>query len=89
MTEVARVEDSPSAPPPEASGAALLTLGGLAAAFAGTRVISSLLFNTTSTDVVTYTVAPASLAVVALLASWWPTRRAVRVDPTIAMRASD
>ena len=68
----------------------LVALGiviGLGAAFAGTRVIASLLFDTTSTDVVTYAVVPVSLAIVALLASWWPTRRAVRVDPTIAMRA--
>ena len=68
----------------------LVTIGiaiGLGAAFAGTRVISSLLFNTTSTDVVTYVVVPVSLALVALLASWWPTRRAVRVDPTIAMHS--
>lgn len=68
----------------------LVALGiviGLGAAIAGTRVIASLLFDTTSTDVVTYTVVPVSLAIVALLASWWPTRRAVRVDPTIAMRA--
>jgi len=70
----------------------LVALGlviGLGAAFAGTRVIASLLFNTTPTDVVTYVVVSVTLAAVALLASWWPTRRAVRVDPTIALRAQD
>jgi len=33
MTEISSVESSPPAPPPKASGAAILTLGGLAAAF--------------------------------------------------------
>lgn len=60
---------------------------GLGAAFTGTRVISSLLFDTAPTDVATYATVPCVLAIVALLASWWPTRRAARVDPTIAMRA--
>ena len=60
---------------------------GLLGAFAGTRVIKSLLFDTASTDIVTYLTVPVVLCVVALLASWWPTRRAVRVSPTIAMRA--
>jgi putative ABC transport system permease protein len=60
---------------------------GLIAAFAGTRVITSLLFNTTATDLSTYVTVPLTLAIVALLATWWPTRKATRVDPTIAMRA--
>lgn len=60
---------------------------GLIGAFAGTRVISSLLFNTATTDIATYAVVPVILAIVAVFASWWPTRRAVQVDPTIAMRA--
>lgn len=62
-------------------------LVGLGTAFAGTRVISSLLFDTAPTDLVTYVTVPFVLAIVALIASWWPTRRAARVDPTIAMRA--
>ena len=60
---------------------------GLGAAFAGTRIIASLLFDTAPTDLVTYAVVPLSLAFVALLASWWPARRATRVDPTVALRS--
>lgn len=61
-------------------------VGGLAGAFAGTRVIASLLFNTATTDIATYLIVPAVLLITAALASWWPTRRAVSVEPNIAMR---
>ncbi|MEP6778678.1 MAG: ABC transporter permease [Gemmatimonadaceae bacterium] len=59
---------------------------GLGAALAGTRVVQSLLYETSTTDVATYVAVPLVLSVVALFASWWPTRRAVRVQPVEAMR---
>jgi putative ABC transport system permease protein len=59
---------------------------GLAGAFAATRLIQSLLFGVTSTDAVTFVAISALLAVTALVASYVPARRAVRVDPMIALR---
>jgi predicted permease len=59
---------------------------GLSASFALTRVIKSALYGVTATDPATYAGVSALLLVVALLASLIPTRRAVAVDPTIALR---
>jgi predicted permease len=71
-------------------GAAAASAGlliGLPAAFAGSRVIASLLFGVRATDVRIYAFAAAILAGVALLASWLPALRASRIDPMRAMRA--
>ena len=70
-------------------GMGLTLLGiaiGLAASFAFTRLMSSLLFGVKSADPVTFTVVPLLLVVVALLACWIPARRATKVDPMIALR---
>jgi putative ABC transport system permease protein len=67
----------------------LISLGlllGLAGSFALTRVIKSALVGVTPTDPATYTAVSLALAVVALLACFIPTRRAVAVDPTVALR---
>ena len=59
---------------------------GLAGAYAATRVMSSLLFGVTPTDLVTFVAVPLLLFLVALVASLVPARRATKVDPLIALR---
>ncbi|HSA54824.1 MAG TPA: ABC transporter permease [Gemmatimonadaceae bacterium] len=70
-------------------GARLAVIGlglGLAAALALGRVIETLLFAVTPFDAATLLTVPLVLAVVALVASWVPARRASRLDPASAMR---
>jgi predicted permease len=60
--------------------------GGLAASFALTRLVSSGLYGVTATDPATYGGISLLLIVVAIIACLVPTLRAIRVDPTIALR---
>jgi predicted lysophospholipase L1 biosynthesis ABC-type transport system permease subunit len=60
---------------------------GTAASWALTRMISTMLFEVTATDPVTYGSVVAGLSIVALLACQLPAMRATRVDPLIALRA--
>jgi putative ABC transport system permease protein len=59
---------------------------GLAGAFALTRLMTSLLFEVTATDALTFAVVSLSLIAIALLASFIPARRATKVDPLVALR---
>ena len=59
---------------------------GLAGAIAVTRVMASLLFGISATDLVTFSAVPLILATVALMACYVPARRATRVDPVFALR---
>jgi putative ABC transport system permease protein len=59
---------------------------GLAGSFGLTRLIRSGLYGVTATDPATYVAISLLLIVIALLACAIPTIRAVRVDPTIAVR---
>jgi predicted permease len=67
-----------------------LVVAGLAIGFglslALTRFLSSILFQTGATDVATFLVVGLLLAVVALVACYLPARRAMKVDPMVALR---
>jgi predicted permease len=59
---------------------------GLAASFALTRFLTSLLLGVTSTDALTFSSVAILLCAVALFACFIPARRAMRVDPMVALR---
>jgi predicted permease len=70
-------------------GAKLALLGvciGLAAAFGFARLMTSLLFGVTPHDPMTFGAVAALLILIALLACYIPARRAMRVDPMVALR---
>ena len=59
---------------------------GLLGAFGLTRVMQTLLFGISTTDWVTFTAVAMLLAIVGLIASAIPARRAIKVDPLVALR---
>jgi ABC-type antimicrobial peptide transport system permease subunit len=69
----------------------LLTLTGvalgLAAAQGATHLMASLLFGVSPADPITFAGVPIALGSVALLACWIPARRAVRIQPVVALRS--
>jgi predicted permease len=70
-------------------GLTLVAVGiaiGLGAAYLLTRLLSSMLFGVSATDLSTYALLPIFLALVALAACYIPARRATRVDPMVALR---
>jgi putative ABC transport system permease protein len=59
---------------------------GTAAALAASKLMASLLFQVQAADPGTYVTAAVLLALVALVASYLPARRAMQVDPMAALR---
>lgn len=71
------------------SGLRLIAVGialGIAGALAGARLMSSLIYGVSATDALTFIAASGVLAVVVLVASYIPARRAMQVDPMVALR---
>ena len=70
--------------------AARMTFGGvlvgLIAAAGLTRLIKSMLFGVSATDPLTFAGVAIMLTTVAFAACYWPTRRAMRVDPIVSLR---
>lgn len=63
------------------------TAAGLGCALALGRAVAGMLYGVSPFDPVTFTLAPLVLLAVAALASYVPVRRALRVDPIVALRA--
>jgi putative ABC transport system permease protein len=59
---------------------------GLAGAWALTRTLSGFLYGVTATDAPTFGAVSVVLALVAMTATFLPARRAVRVQPVVALR---
>src|SRR2546423_12397327 len=59
---------------------------GIVASIGLTRFVATMLYGVGSTDVVTYTGVIGLLGVAAALASYIPARRAMKVDPMVALR---
>jgi ABC-type antimicrobial peptide transport system permease subunit len=66
--------------------AALGLLVGIVAARALTRLMTSMIYGISSTDAATFITVALLLAFVALAACYIPARRAMRVDPIVALR---
>ena len=70
-------------------GLALALVGvtiGLVLAFALTRVMAELLYEVSATDATIFIAVPLLITAVALIACYVPVRRAVKIDPVIALR---
>jgi putative ABC transport system permease protein len=62
------------------------TVIGAIAAFALTRLMSALLFGVTASDPTTFVVVIVMLPAIAMLACYLPARRAMKIDPLVALR---
>jgi predicted permease len=72
-------------------GGARLGLVGLVLGLGGAaivaRLMSSLLFGLSAADPITFALVPATLAIVVMVATFIPARRAVKLDPVAALRS--
>lgn len=59
---------------------------GLVLGLVFARALSSMLFGVSSTDAATFALVPVVLGAVAIASTWLPVRRAMRVDPLVALR---
>jgi ABC-type antimicrobial peptide transport system permease subunit len=62
-------------------------VAGVLGAFFVTRLLASLLFETSPTDIPTFIAAAAGFVLVSLVASYFPARRAASVSPVVVLRA--
>jgi ABC-type antimicrobial peptide transport system permease subunit len=60
---------------------------GTAGAIGASRVLASMVFGVTTTDVTTFALVAAGMAFMAFLASWIPARRAAATDPARTLRS--
>jgi putative ABC transport system permease protein len=70
-------------------GLKLILIGiglGAVMAIALTRIMSKLLFGISATDPLTFVIMPLILVFTAVMASYFPARRATKVDPMVALR---
>jgi putative ABC transport system permease protein len=70
-------------------GMSLVLIGvaiGLAASLAVSQLLKSFLFGLSAADPMTFGIIPLLLAAIALLACCVPARRAMKVDPMVALR---
>jgi putative ABC transport system permease protein len=67
--------------------AAIAIVLGIPAAYALSRLFTSVLYGIHNDDPATFAAVPVFLAVVALFACWLPARRASRVDPQVVLRS--
>jgi ABC-type antimicrobial peptide transport system permease subunit len=65
---------------------AIAIVGGLIVAFAFSRVMRAMLFHIDASDPVTFVFAPAVLSLVGLLAIYFLSQKATRIDPNVALR---
>jgi putative ABC transport system permease protein len=67
---------------------ALIGLGiGLVASVAAVRALQTVLYDVSPWDPLAWMVSAGTLLAVSILASWVPARRALKVDPVVALRA--
>ena len=59
---------------------------GIVLCAAVSRVLSGMLLGVSPHDAITFTGVPALLLAISLVAAWLPARRALRVDPAVALR---
>jgi putative ABC transport system permease protein len=65
---------------------AIGVVSGGAVSLAAAGSVGGLLFIKNPRDVLTFTLVPAALALVGLIACWIPAIRATNIDPTVALR---
>ena len=68
---------------------AIGVVAGVVVSVFATRLIGSLLYTTSPRDPLVYVAVVACIVLVSLIAAYLPARRAVRVDPIVALKASD
>ena len=62
-------------------------IAGMMLAFAGTRVLSGMLYGIGALDPIVFTIVPVVFLLVGHLASYLPARNASKADPVVVLRA--